>query len=157
MGFSARREVCAALGLEGMVSKRASLAVVAAEAQETEPAETTPEPSPAAFRRIASLGELEPYGQFSKWVDDHDILVFRRNGAIKALSNICPHFGGPVGYHQMKEGVFTCLWHNYRYEAATGRCLTNEHLCLRSYKVKIEDGGIWVQLVENPEPERKAR
>src|SRR5437763_6250 len=65
MGFSARREVRAALGLEGMVSKRASLAVVAAEAQETEPAETTAEPSPAAFRRIASLGELEPYGQFS--------------------------------------------------------------------------------------------
>jgi nitrite reductase/ring-hydroxylating ferredoxin subunit len=103
---------------------------------------------PAAYQRIASVSELEPYGQFSKWVDDHDILVFRNNGEIKALSNICPHFGGPVGYHQMQKGIFTCLWHNYRYEAETGRCLSNPHLCLRSYKLKVEDGGIWVQLVE---------
>ena len=132
------------------MSKRASLAVVAAEAQEARAAEATPDRSPSGFQRIASLSELEPYGQFSKWVDDHDILVFRQDGQIKALSNICPHFGGPVGYHQMKEGIFTCLWHNYRFEASTGRCLTNEHLCLRSYKIKVEDGGIWVQLVENP-------
>lgn len=102
-----------------------------------------------SFRRIASVSELEPHGQFSKWVDDHDILVFRQGGEIKALSNICPHFGGPVGYHRMKDGVFTCLWHNYRFEAATGRCETNRHLCLRSYRVKVEGDGIWVQLVEN--------
>ena len=106
-------------------------------------------PSAKVWQRIASVAELEPFGQFSKWVDDHDILVFRRNGEIKALSNICPHFGGPVGYHQMsKDGVFTCLWHNYRFDAGTGRCLTNNHLCLREYKLKVEDGGIWVQLVE---------
>jgi nitrite reductase (NADH) small subunit len=109
---------------------------------------TVPEQSLTAFKRIASVSELEPYGQFSKWVDDHDILVYRLNGQIKALSNICPHFGGPVGFHQMKNGVFTCLWHNYQFAADGGRCLTNPHLCLREYKVKEEDGGIWVQLVE---------
>ena len=124
---------------EQILSKKGSLAVV-----------TEPERAPGiGFQRIADVSELEPYGQFSKWVDDHDILVFRQDGEIKALSNICPHFGGPVGYHQMKDGVFTCLWHNYRFEAASGRCLTNQHLCLRSYKLKVEDGGIWVQLVEN--------
>jgi nitrite reductase (NADH) small subunit len=103
----------------------------------------------SSFQRIASLSELEPHGQFSKWVDDHDILVFRHNGEIKALSNICPHFGGPVGYHKMKDGEFTCLWHNYRFDADTGRCSTQRRLCLRTYKVKVENGGIWVQLVEN--------
>ena len=121
-----------------MSSNRAGLAVV------------QPQAEPQEFQRIADLAELDKFGQFSKWVDDHDILVFRWNGGIKALSNICPHFGGPVGFHQMKEGVFTCLWHNYRFEADSGQCLTNKHLCLRAYKVKVEDGGIWVQLVENP-------
>src|SRR5690348_9955568 len=107
MGFSARRESAAPLGLERILSKRASLAVVTAEAQEARAAEATTDRSPSGFQRIAGLSELEPYGQFSKWVDDHDILVFRQDGQIKALSNICPHFGGPVGYHQLKEGVFT--------------------------------------------------
>ena len=105
----------------------------------------------SGFQRIAEVGELDPHGQFSKWVGDHDIVVFRQNGEIKALSNICPHFGGPVGYHRMKDGVFTCLWHNYRFEAATGRCLNNKNLCLREYKLKVVDGSIWVRLVENAE------
>lgn len=109
-----------------------------------------PEQSITAFRRIGSVSDLEPYGQFSRWLDDHDVLVYRLNGELKALSNICPHFGGPVGFHQMRDGVFTCLWHNYRFAADTGRCLTNSHLCLREYKVKEMDGGIWVQLVEKP-------
>ena len=110
------------------------------------------EPSKApsdVYERIATVSELEPHGQFSKWVGDHDILVFRERGTVKALSNICPHFGGPVGFHRQADGVFTCLWHNYRFRADDGRCLTNPHMCLREYKVKVEDGGIWVQLVEN--------
>ncbi len=105
-------------------------------------------PAATAFQRIAGTSELEPHGQLSRWVSDHDILVYRLGGKLKALSNICPHFGGPVGYHRMKEGVFTCLWHNYQFAADDGRCLTNAHLCLRQYNVKEEDGGIWVQLVE---------
>lgn len=115
------------------------------------PTQETPAPetdAATAFRRIASVSELEPHGQFSKWVDDHDVLVFRLNGQIKAMSNICPHFGGPVGYHKMKDGVFTCLWHNYRFEGATGRCQTLKNLQLREYKVKVEGDGIFVQLVE---------
>ena len=130
---------------ESHLTKRSGLAIVSESSLEVGEKQQT------AFQRIASVDELEPYGQFSKWVDDHDILVFRKDGEVKALSNICPHFGGPVGYHQMKDGVFTCLWHNYRFEAASGECLTNRHLCLRSYKIKVEDGGIWVQLVENDE------
>ncbi|MCA1829555.1 MAG: Rieske (2Fe-2S) protein [Myxococcales bacterium] len=129
------------------MTQRVGLAVVT---------ESTPEAKKdagTAFQRIASVDELEPYGQFSRWVDDHDILVFRKNGEIKALSNICPHFGGPVGYHQMREGVFTCLWHNYRFDAESGQCLSRQNLCLRSYKVKVEDGGIWVQLVESENEE----
>ena len=137
-------------GVDGIVSKRVNVAVVPARDGSVETAEQ--QPAPGGYQRIASVSELEPYGQFSKWVGDHDVLVFRHNGEIKALSNICPHFGGPVGYHQMKDGVFTCLWHNYRFEGASGRCLNNAHLCLRAYKVKVEDGGIWVQLVESREP-----
>ena len=150
MGRLCRASNAPCPGVDRIVSKRANVAVVPARDVSVESAEQHPERSPEGYQRLASVSELEPYGQFSKWVGDHDVLVFRQDGEIKALSNICPHFGGPVGYHQMKGGVFTCLWHNYRFEASTGRCLTNDHLCLRSYKIKVEDGGIWVQLVENP-------
>jgi uncharacterized protein YqfA (UPF0365 family) len=35
-------------------------------------------------------------------LDGHDILIFKYNNLIQAISNICPHFGGPIGYHEIK-------------------------------------------------------
>src|SRR5205823_12902652 len=59
------------------------------------------------YKLIGDLSELEPHGQFSRWVDEHDILVYRHEGEIKAISNVCRHFGGPVGFHKMRDGRFT--------------------------------------------------
>ena len=48
------------------------------------------------FRYLASVEELKKTGQLTRWVD---ILLYEFEGQIKAISNICRHFGGPVGYH----------------------------------------------------------
>ena len=109
------------------------------------------EPS-AGFVKIGRVSELEAVGQFSRWVGNHDILVFRRNGVIRAFSNICPHFGGPVGYHQLADGKFTCLWHNLQFDADTGQCPAVAKFKLREYRLMIEDDDIFAQLIESPDP-----
>jgi nitrite reductase/ring-hydroxylating ferredoxin subunit len=108
-----------------------------------------PRRAPTGFVKVGYVSELETAGQFSRWVGNHDILVLRRNGVIRAFSNICPHFGGPVGYHQLTDGRFTCLWHNLQYDADTGQCLSVGKFRLREYKLMIKDAIIFVQLVEN--------
>jgi nitrite reductase/ring-hydroxylating ferredoxin subunit len=126
--------------------------------REDEAATLTPVTSNPAFDarvgfvKVGHVSELEAAGQFSRWVDNHDILVFRRNGVIRACSNICPHFGGPVGYHQLTDGRFTCLWHNLQFDADTGQCLSVAKFKLREYKLVIKDTDIFAQLVENPDP-----
>lgn len=100
------------------------------------------------FTKLAKVSELEPHGQFSKWIGGHDVLVYRHEGQIKAISNICIHFGGPVGFHKMKNDRFTCLWHNYEFGAKDGTCLTNPNLKLRQYALKVVSEEIWIQLVE---------
>lgn len=100
------------------------------------------------FLKVGHISELGAAGQFSRWVGNHDILVFRHKGKIRALSNICPHFGGPVGYYQLRGRKFTCLWHNLQFDADTGNCVSFPKLKLREYKIKIEGGDIYVQLVE---------
>ena len=98
---------------------------------------------------LATTQELkERGGQLTKWVSDHDILLYEFEGGIKALSNICRHFGGPVGYHQCTKGVFTCLWHNWQFSAKDGACLTQAALPLRQYAVQVTDGKIYVKLTE---------
>ena len=91
--------------------------------------------------------ELRKTGQLTRWIADHDILLYEYEGQIKAISNICRHFGGPVGYHKQKDGVFTCLWHNWRYSCKDGSCLSHPGLPLRQYALKITDDKIYVDLL----------
>lgn len=98
---------------------------------------------------VARRSELAKSGQVSRWVDDHDLLIFEHQGKVKVLSNICPHLGGPVGYHKLKNGRFTCLWHNFQFSADSGQCVEHPKLCLREYKTEIRGDEIWVQLVEH--------
>jgi nitrite reductase/ring-hydroxylating ferredoxin subunit/putative flippase GtrA len=100
------------------------------------------------FVKVGEVAELGTAGQFSRWVGNHDILVFRHNGAIRGLSNVCPHFGGPVGYYQLRDGRFTCLWHNLQFDADNGRCIAFPKLRLREYKIKVQEGEIYAELAE---------
>ena len=97
---------------------------------------------------IGTLAELNKNKQFSRWINDHDILVYFDKNEIKAISNICPHFGGPVGYHEIKnvngEKVFTCLWHNLQFNIGSGVCTTHKFFKLREYKVIVEGDNIFV-------------
>lgn len=99
------------------------------------------------FRFLATTQELGKTGQLSRWIDGHDILLYEYEGQVRAISNICRHFGGPVGYHKAQGGVFTCLWHNWRYAAKDGSCLDHPGLPLRQYQVKIADDKIYVNLL----------
>ena len=70
---------------------------------------------------------------------------------IKAYSNICPHFGGPIGHHKIKKNVdgnpvFTCLWHNLEFDIYKGKCFQSEKLKLREYDLSIEGDDIFVFL-----------
>ncbi len=100
-----------------------------------------------AYTYLASLEELKNTGQLTRWVEDHDILLYEYEGEIKALSNVCRHFGGPVGYHKAKNGEFTCLWHNWRYSCKDGSCLSHPGLPLRQYTLKIVDDKIYIDLL----------
>lgn len=103
--------------------------------------------SEAGYQFLATTRELKERNQLTKWVDDHDILLYLLEGEVKAISNICRHFGGPVGYHQCTKGVFTCLWHNWQFSAKDGSCLTQPAFPLRQYDLKIIDEKIYINLL----------
>jgi len=100
------------------------------------------------YTLVATVQELGKHGQLTKWVDEHDLLIYEFEGEIKAISNICRHFGGPVGYRKHKDGKFTCLWHNWQFDCADGSCTTNPGLPLRQYTdLRIYNGLIYINLL----------
>ena len=101
-------------------------------------------------KKIGTLRDLDASNQFSRWIENHDILVYKLNNKLRAISNICPHFGGPIGYHEIKDlgnkKVFTCLWHNLQFCADSGECVNHKNLKLRKYKVELVRNDIFVYI-----------
>ena len=90
---------------------------------------------------------------FIKWFDelkDELIIFLDKREKISIFSSICPHFGGPIGYHEIKikddKPVFTCLWHNLQYFVETGQCVTQKKFCLRKYEIEIVKEEIFVYI-----------
>jgi nitrite reductase/ring-hydroxylating ferredoxin subunit len=46
-----------------------------------------------------------------------ELHVYRTGDRVRAVANICLHFGGPL---ECKDGKFVCSWHNASFDMATG-------------------------------------
>lgn len=46
-----------------------------------------------------------------------EVHVYRSRGRIRAVANVCLHFGGPL---EWKDGAFVCPWHGAAYDADSG-------------------------------------
>lgn len=49
-----------------------------------------------------------------------EIALFRRNDAIHAIENRCPHTGGPLSLGEIHGDCVTCPWHGRRFNLHTG-------------------------------------
>ena len=73
------------------------------------------------FRPALTLAEL-PLGSSRKvTVNYQDILLFRYDDGIFALSALCPHARGPLEKGFVRDGVLTCPWHNWTFDVRTGQ------------------------------------
>ncbi|MGJ5814584.1 Rieske 2Fe-2S domain-containing protein [Paludibaculum fermentans] len=48
------------------------------------------------------------------------VAVFRHDGRVSAVSNVCQHQNGPLGEGRIIDGCITCPWHGYQYLPETG-------------------------------------
>jgi ferredoxin-nitrite reductase len=62
-----------------------------------------------------------------------------------ALDNSCVHEGGPLGEGSVEGTTVTCPLHAWKFEAKTGRCLTNARRRQRTYETRIDQGQVWVR------------
>jgi len=53
-------------------------------------------------------------------VNGERVAIFRYDGKISALSNICRHQNGPLGEGRIINGCVTCPWHGYQYLPESG-------------------------------------
>jgi methionine sulfoxide reductase heme-binding subunit len=48
------------------------------------------------------------------------VAIFRYDGKVSAISNVCRHQNGPLGEGKIVDGCVTCPWHGYQYRPESG-------------------------------------
>jgi sulfoxide reductase heme-binding subunit YedZ len=77
-------------------------------------------------------------------VDGERIAIFRHDGKVSALSNVCRHQNGPLGEGRIIDGCVTCPWHGYQYRPETGESPPPFHDKVATYRTKIVGGKVFV-------------
>ncbi|XP_030632608.1 apoptosis inducing factor mitochondria associated 4 [Chanos chanos] len=80
-------------------------------------------------------------------VDQHKMLLVRSNGEFSAVGNLCTHYGAPLIKGALVGDRVRCPFHGACFNVKSGDIEEFPGLdCLPSYKVKVEDGKVYVTL-----------
>ena len=78
------------------------------------------------------------------------IAVFRYDGCVSAISNVCQHQNGPLGEGKVVDGCVVCPWHGYQYLPDSGRSPEPFTEKIPTFHVRVRDGRVWVDPNPNP-------
>lgn len=72
------------------------------------------------------------------------IAIFRYDGRVSALSNVCAHQNGPLGEGRIIDGCVTCPWHGYQYLPDSGASPPPFHERVATFRVRVIDEKVFV-------------
>jgi len=78
------------------------------------------------------------------------VAVFRYDGKVSAISNVCQHQNGPLGEGRIIDGCVTCPWHGYQYKPESGSAPPPFAEKIPTFQVKVVDGKVYVHPRPNP-------
>lgn len=78
------------------------------------------------------------------------VAVFRYDGKVSAISNVCRHQNGPLGEGRIIDGCVTCPWHGFQYLPDTGAAPPPFTEKVPTFRVRVAGGRVWVDPRPNP-------
>ncbi len=78
------------------------------------------------------------------------VAIFKYEGKICAVSNVCQHQNGPLGEGKIVFGCITCPWHGYQYQPDTGASPPPFVEKVPTFNVRVKNGRVFVNPIPNP-------
>ena len=78
------------------------------------------------------------------------VAIFKYDGKISAVSNVCQHQNGPLGEGKIVYGCITCPWHGYQYQPDTGASPPPFVEKVPTFNVRVRNGRVFVHPQPNP-------
>lgn len=70
------------------------------------------------------------------------VAIFRHDGKLSAISNVCAHQGGPLGEGKIVDGCVTCPWHGYQYLPHNGQSPPPYQEKISTYRLRVSAGRV---------------
>ena len=81
-------------------------------------------------------------------VNGEKVAIFKYDGKLSAISNVCKHQNGPLGEGKIIDGCVTCPWHGYQYYPHNGCSPPPFTEKVATYDVILEGEKVYL----NPKP-----
>ena len=78
------------------------------------------------------------------------VAIFKYDGKVSAVSNVCQHQNGPLGEGRILDGCITCPWHGYQYQPETGASPPPFVEKVPTFNVRVQNGRVLVHPKPNP-------
>ncbi len=84
-------------------------------------------------------------------LEGENIAIFKYDGKVSAIHNVCKHQNGPLGEGKIVDGCITCPWHGYQYLPENGQSPPPFTEKVKTYDVRVDEGLVYVNPKPHPE------
>ena len=101
---------------------------------------------------VACAAEAVPEGEavVVRPPEAEPVAIFRHEGRLSAVSNLCAHQNGPLGEGRVVGGCITCSWHGFQYRLEDGCAPPPYTEKLSTYRLRLVGGEVWLDPRPNP-------
>ncbi|MCB0640317.1 MAG: ferric reductase-like transmembrane domain-containing protein [Phaeodactylibacter sp.] len=102
----------------------------------------------ADFYEVCDLRDIPEDRAKVVLIKDQNIAIFKYEGKLSAINNVCKHQNGPLGEGKVVDGCVTCPWHGYQYYPHNGSSPPPFSEKVSTYDLELRGSTVWV----NPQP-----
>jgi len=105
--------------------------------------------SSGEFVEACAVEEIPEQRACIRTIAGERVAIFKYDGKISAVSNVCRHQNGPLGEGRIIDGCITCPWHGFQYEPETGSAPPPFTEKVPTFNVRIENGKVYIHKKPN--------
>jgi nitrite reductase/ring-hydroxylating ferredoxin subunit/DMSO/TMAO reductase YedYZ heme-binding membrane subunit len=102
------------------------------------------------FVEVCPVGDIPENRARIICLSGERVAIFKYDGKISAVSNVCQHQNGPLGEGKIVYGCITCPWHGYQYQPDTGASPPPFVEKIPTFNVRVKNGRVFVHPKPNP-------
>ena len=103
------------------------------------------------YEPVAKLSEIPPQGKKTIEVDGRFVVLFRIDGQVSCIDDVCTHDGGTLGDGELENFAIACPRHGAKFDVRNGQALTMPATeATVAHDVKVEGDQIFVRFFDEP-------